>query len=67
MVKHELFFEKPLIILTPIMILMNVGSFLSAISSLIIITYYLSKIKREVVNIDYDGSWMNYIKSIFKR
>lgn len=58
--------ERLLIIVTPLMISMNVGSILSAVSSLVIITYYLSKLKREVVDVDYGGSWKVYFKSIFR-
>lgn len=64
---HEFFSEKLLITLTPVLLAMNVGHFLSGLSSFVIITYYLSKLKKEVVNVDYEGSWVKYIKSMLKK
>jgi hypothetical protein len=66
MARFELMSERLLIIATPLMISMNVGGILSAVSSIVIITYYLSKLKGEVVDVDYDGSWKKYLKSIFR-
>jgi hypothetical protein len=66
MARFELMSERLLIIATPLMISMNVGGILSAVSSIVIITYYLSKLKREVVDVDHDGSWKKYIKSTFR-
>lgn len=67
MQKHEFFYEKLIIILSPILISINIGSVLSGFGSFIIIVYYLSKLKKDVVNADYDGSWISYFKSILKR
>lgn len=64
---HEFFSEKLLITLTPILLAMNVGHFLSGLSSIVITVYYLSKLKKEVVNVDFGGSWVSYIKSILKK
>ena len=66
MAKYELMSERLLIIVTPLMISMNVGGVLSAVSSIVIIIYYLSKLKREVVDVDYEKSWKKYLKSIFR-
>lgn len=67
MQNHEIFPEKLLIALTPFLLAMHVGSILSGLSSVVIITYYLSKLKKDVVNQDYGGSWIAYIKSIIKK
>lgn len=66
MQKHEMLGEKLLIILSPIMINIGLGSILSGLGSIVIIIYYLSKLKKEIINPDYEGSWVKYIKSIIK-
>ena len=64
MQNHEIFPEKLLIALTPILLIMHVGTFLSVITQIIIIIFYLSKLKKDIINADYEGSWLMYIKSI---
>jgi hypothetical protein len=67
MQKHEMLAEKVLIILSPVMINIGFGSILSGIGSVVITVYYLSKLKKEIINPDYGGSWVKYIKSIIKK
>lgn len=40
--------------------------FFGSVSAIIACVYYLSKIKMDVVDKKYDGSWKLYIKSILK-
>lgn len=39
---------------------------LGSISSAVIIVYYISKLKIDVVDTKYSGSWKQYFKSILK-
>ena len=41
--------------------------FLGGIGSVCIIAYYLSMLKKNVINVDFKGSWIVYLKSILKK
>ena len=63
---HEVLIEKCFKVFTLIIIYVsaNVGSFLAGAGSLMVFLYYISKIKFEIVDVKFNGSWKSYFKSL---
>lgn len=55
----------------PLLMTISLGQFLSGLLStlvsVVILIYYLSILKINVINPHYGKSWLKYIKSIFKK
>jgi hypothetical protein len=53
--------------LSTVFLMISGSSVLAAIGSICITVYYLSMLKKNVINIDFNRSWIKYFKAWFKK
>jgi len=63
MLNIHTFSERLMVVITPFLIVFSPSGFLSCISAAIVIVYYIAKMKIEIINTNYQGSWKNFFKS----
>jgi hypothetical protein len=67
MLNIHTFSERIMVIITPFLIITSPNGLLSCISATVVIIYYLAKMKIEIINTNYEGSWEIFFKSIITK